>query len=203
MKKSLSSREIILISLLVCLAIGAGYVLLWYTPLTQQKDDALEQVSKLDADLIVAQVKAEEVTRMQSELDNMETEGSNARPIAKYDNLKPVMQELNTILAQTQDFSVTFGDVDTSSALVKRNITLSFQCEGYGAARDILQQLSNSKNRCMIEDLSISPAGSTPAAGIYQGPSTSSGGGAQSNAPDINSGPVAVNATLVFFEFKE
>jgi cyanate lyase len=99
--------------------------------------------------------------------------------MAPYDNVQQVMVMLNSILGQTEEYSLTFGTVsqeEGNGSVVRRPISLRFRSSSYDAAKAILQQLHDSDLRCMLDDVSIS---------------TETGGQG-----------VTVTAVLVFFEYQ-
>ena len=97
--------------------------------------------------------------------------------IADYDNLQPVMFELNSILASTQDYSLSFSTVDASQTIVRRSISIAFTTDSYASAKAVLQQLHDSSYRCMLYSVSL-------------------------NLGRDAQGPVTVSGTIVFFEYQ-
>ena len=113
---------------------------------------------------------------MERELEELFAgEGEPVR-LADYDNLQPVMLELNTVLSETEDYSLSFGTVDTSRTIVRRSISLSFTSGSYEAARATLRQLCGSAYRCLLDSVDLSIGGE-------------------------NGGSVSVNGVLLFFEY--
>ena len=102
---------------------------------------------------------------------------SPPRSLAAFDNLQPVMLELHTILADTRDYSLFFGTVDTPQSIVRREISVSFTSDSYSAAKAVLQRLHDSLYRCMLNNITIS-LGQTA------------------------DGLAAVNGSIVFFEYQ-
>ena len=177
MKRSLTAREWILLGLLGVVALVSGYVMLFYMPMTARRDAAREETELCRLQAEAAQARLEEKRRMERELEELFAgEGEPVR-LADYDNLQPVMLELNTVLSETEDYSLSFGTVDTSRTIVRRSISLTFTSGSYEEAKSVLQQLNDSAFRCMLSDLSIS-LGQT------------------------GEGLVSVSGTIVFFEYK-
>ena len=87
------------------------------------------------------------------------------------------MLELHTILADTRDYSLSFGTVDASQSIVRREISVSFTSDSYNAAKAVLRRLHGSLYRCMLNDITIS-LGQTA------------------------DGLAAVNGSVVFFEYQ-
>ena len=176
MKRSLTAREWILLGLLGVVALVSGYVMLFYMPMTARRDAAREETELCRLQAEAAQVRLEEKRRMERELEELFAgEGEPVR-LADYDNLQPVMLELNTVLSETEDYSLSFGTVDTSRTIVRRSISLSFTSGSYAAARATLRQLCGSAYRCLLDSVELSISGE-------------------------NGGSVSVNGVLLFFEY--
>ena len=176
MKRSLTAREWILLGLLGVVALVSGYVMLFYMPMTARRDAAREETELCRLQAEAAQVRLEEKRRMERELEELFAgEGEPVR-LADYDNLQPVMLELNTVLSETEDYSLSFGTVDTSRTIVRRSISLSFTSGSYEAARATLRQLCGSAYRCLLDSVDLSIGGE-------------------------NGGRVSVNGVHLFFEY--
>lgn len=156
MNRKLTAREWILLGLLAVIALVSGYVMLFRMPMTARRDTALSETELCRVEIEAAQIRAEEKRRMERELEALFADGAEPVAIADYDNLQPVMFELNTILSGAEDYSLSFGTVDTSQSIVRRSISLSFTSRSYESARDILGQLCSSAYRCLLDSVSIS-----------------------------------------------
>lgn len=177
MKRQLSARELILIGMLLVLILVGGYVLLFYMPMNSELDRLAQEQASCEDQLQVAQVQLEDKHRMERELEEIFAANPNPLSIAPYDNLQPVMFELNGVLQSTPEYTLSFGTVDTEESIVRRRIQLTYTSGSYESAKQVLQQLHDSAYRCMLDDVSISI-----------GEQDESG--------------VSVNASLVFFEYQ-
>lgn len=177
MKRQLSARELILLGLLLVLLVVGGYVMLFYMPMTNELERLEQEKLSCEDQLTVAQIQVEDKRRMERELDEIFAANPNPLSIAPYDNLQPVMFELNGILQSTPEYSLSFGTVDTEQSIVRRRIQLSYTSGSYEAAKQVLQRLHDSAFRCMLDDVSISIG-------------------------ERDEGRVSVNASLVFFEYQ-
>lgn len=175
MKRQLTAREKILLALLGVILVVCAYYLLFYTPMTAERERCISEAETCRMQTEAAGLRLEEKRRMERELDVIFSAETPPLGIADYDNLKPVMFELNTILAGAGDYSLSFGTVDASQTIVRRSISMSFNTAGYESARAILQQLHDSAYRCMLDGLNLQL--------------------------DQESG-VSVNGTIVFFEYQ-
>ena len=156
MKRSLTVREWVLLGLLAVVAVISGYVMLFYMPVTAQRDAAREETELCRLQIEASQLRLSEKRRMERELEELFAREKSPRSLAAYDNLQPVMLELHTILAEARDYSLSFGTVDASRSIVRREISVSFTCDSYDAAKTVLRRLDESLYRCMLNDITIS-----------------------------------------------
>ena len=156
MRRQLTTREWMLLALLGVLLLVSGYMLLFYMPQTAERDRCLGEAASCRTEIEAAQLRLEEKRRMERELEALFSAGEPPRSIADYDNLQPVMFELNSILASTQDYSLSFSTVDASQAIVRRSISMSFTTGTYESAKAVLQQLHDSAFRCMLDSVNVS-----------------------------------------------
>jgi len=179
MKKSkISTRDLLMLTVLAVLIIGVVYYMSFYTPLQQELSDLATQAADVDAQINVVTTKIASMDAMQRELDEI-----FARPedeiteIAPYDNKEVVLNQLNGILQRSDNYNLSFADPSVQAdGTVRRNVSMSFSCPDYDSAKSIIEDLSNCQWRCLVSNLSIS------------------GGG------DIMDGAVQVSATITFFE---
>lgn len=177
MKRKMTAREWMLLGVLAVLVLASGYVMLFYLPVTSARDSALSEAETCRLELEAAQLRLEEKRRMERELEEIFAQPGEPLSLAPYDNLQPVMVELHSILGGTEDYSLSFGTVDTEETIVRRGISLTYSTGSYAAAKDILQRLHDSAYRCMLDSVSVS-------------------------AGQDESSSVSVNSTIVFFEYQ-
>jgi len=177
MKRQLTSREWLLLGLLGVILVVSGYMMLFYMPMTTERDRCLGEAESCRTEIEAAQIRLEDKRRMERELEELFSQEVPPLSIADYDNLQSVMFELNTILAPTQDYTLSFSTVDTSQTIVRRSIALSFTTGSYAAAKTVLQQLHDSAYRCMLDSVNL-------------------------NMDQMDGGAVSVNGTIVFFEYQ-
>ncbi len=175
MRRQLTAREWMLLALLGVVLVVSAYVMLFYMPMKSERESCLAQAEECRTQTEAARLRVEEKRRMERELEELFAGDAQPLGVPDYDNLKAVMFELNSILAASQDYSLTFSTVDASQTIVRRNISISFTCAGYDAAKAILQQLHDSAFRCMLDSVSLSM--------------------------DNEQGDVSVNGNIVFFEY--
>lgn len=156
MRRQLTPREWILLGVLGVLVLISGYLLLFYMPMTEERDRCIGEAEACRMETEAAQVRLDEKHRMERELEELFSAEVPPLSIPDYDNLQPVMFELNSILAGTESYTLTFGTVDTSSSIIRRSISMTFNAVSYESARQVLQQLHDSGYRCMLDSVNIS-----------------------------------------------
>lgn len=156
MRRQLTAREWMLLGVLGVLLLVSGYMLLFYMPQTAERDRCLGEAENCRTETEAARIRLEEKERMERELEELFAAEVPPRSIPDYDNLQPVMFELNSILAGTENYTLTFGTVDDSQSIVRRSISMSFTTGSYESAKEVLQQLHDSPFRCMLDGVNIS-----------------------------------------------
>lgn len=155
MRRQLTTREWMLLALLGVIVLVSGYMLLFYMPMTTERDRCISETESCRTEIEAARLRLEEKHRMERELEELFAADVPPLSIADYDNLQPVMFELNSILASTQDYSLSFSTVDTSQTIVRRSISMSFTTDTYASAEAVLQQLHDSAFRCMLDSVNV------------------------------------------------
>lgn len=177
MRRQLTAREWMLLGLLGIMLLVSGYILLFYTPMTAERDRCISETESCRTQTEAARARLEDKHRMEQELEELFSVEPPPLSIPDYDNLQPVMFVLNSILARTQNYSLSFSTVDASQTIVRRQISMSFTADNYESAKEVLQQLHDSDYRCMLDGVSL---------GLGNG-----------------GGSVSISGTLVFFEYRK
>ena len=156
MKRKLTAREWMLLGVLVVLAVICAYVAFFYMPVTSARDTALAETQSCQEQTDAFRIRLAEKQRMERELEEIFLQDAHPLGLPDYDNLQPVIIELNGVLSFTENYSQSFDTVDDSQSVVRREIAISFTCGSYDAAKGVLQRLHDSLYRCMLNNISIS-----------------------------------------------
>ena len=194
MRRQLTVREWLLLALLGVILLVSGYISLFYMPMTSERDRCIAEAEDCRMQTEALQVRVEDKQRMERELKEIFAADPDPRSIAPYDNLKPVMHELNGTLATTREYSLNFGTVDASQPIVRRQISMNFAVGSYAAAKEVLQKLHGSDYRCMLDNVTINLG-------------QRSGGEAEiddwwNRGGEGDEGSVSVGGTIVYFEYQ-
>ena len=156
-KAKLTARESVMLVFLVVLLVGVGYYMGFYTPLQEDLSSIAMRSADAETATTTAMTKVKKMNDMQAELDEI-----FARPadeiteIAPYDNKEVVLNQLYGILGRTLEYSLNFTDPEVQDdGTVRRNISMTFQCDSYKDAKDVIRDLTDSQWRCLVSNLSV------------------------------------------------
>lgn len=153
--RKLTMRERVLLVLLAVVAVISGYVLFFYTPITERTqtlEGQLQQVTETRTQLVQ---RVENMQRMQRELEQLETAEQVPPMMPEYDNVLRVMVELDRILAGCESYSLSFQEGQTDGKVYYRQVAMPFVCRDYAQAKSVLQQLHDSTLRCMLDSVTV------------------------------------------------
>ena len=162
MKKGLTLREKVLLCILAVMLVIMGYYYLFYIP----TKDAIAQYEKdfiaIDNEIIQTEAKMIKFANMKAELNAIK-EGSSVevKELPKFDNRQNLMVQLSGILANTDNYSLSFGSVSNDGVTVSRSIDLSYTCGSYEAAKAILEEIYTGEYPCTFTNLFLSNGGKT------------------------------------------
>lgn len=174
LNRKLSTKEVVLFLVLVFAFLALLYYEVVYIPLN-------EQIASYDTTDIESQMELEEARAQKIRAMNEEMAANKAESVgvvATYNNIKNEMKALNEIVGKASTYNFSFQDPLGSGSTVRRNIDISFTADNYADAETIIRELYSCEYRLLIQDMTISP----------------------STYDDLETGDVAVNMTVTFFE---
>ena len=154
MSRSFSTKEKILLLVLVVILIGLGYYQFFYVPTMRGIEDARSEQAALQKELSAVNTKIASLTRMKQELDALSEEQRSYMP--SYNASKEEMQLLDAILANTVRYSISFPTVQRTGDQIRRNFSLNFSVNSYQEAQRVVMALAGSHYRCQVGDMSCS-----------------------------------------------
>ena len=156
LNRAFSTREKVLILILAILMLGATYYYLIINNVETTKINNQEAMSKIDSELVLQQAIDENFKRMNAELDRL-GDISLLPVVPVYDNFKKVLDELNSNLAGTISYNLSFSDPELDEKLIRRTVEVSFVCDKYESALDIITSMENSPYMSNIDTFAITP----------------------------------------------
>ena len=199
MRRRLTFRETVLLTVLLVLAAGSAYYMFFFRPNRDEKLAVDIQILAVQDQIETDQLRLARMQKMQSELEAIFADDPDPASMAPYDNGRAVLHELSAVLAGAEDYSLSFttSPSDESDDVIRRSVSMNFSCAGYEQARDILLQLHDSQYRCILENLSL-----TSRAAAETVPDDQAAGQALRASDAIPTG-MDVSATLVYFEYTD
>lgn len=171
----LTRREWIIGAVLLALFLGAVWYMGFYAPLQEELAAIEGQTLILNEQLEAAAAQVARMEEMRAELDQILAQP--VTQIAPYDNKEAVLNQLNRILRQSEEYHLTFLEPAIGAdGLVRRSVVMDFTCADFPSAQAVIGQLTVGPWRCLVGNLALT------------------------GAPDVMSGPVQVSATVTFFE---
>ncbi len=159
-KSKLTARESLMLVFLVVLLIGVVYYMGFYTPLQEELSSIAAQTADAQTQITTSMGKVSQMNKMQEELDEiLSRPADEITEIAPYDNKEVVLNQLYGILGRTADYSLSFIDPTVEDdGTVRRSISMSFTCDSYKAAKQVINDLTDSQWRCLVSNLAINSA---------------------------------------------
>ncbi len=177
MTREFTNREKVLLLVLGLLLVGLLYFQFVDQPVRKQLETARSDAEILEIQVKALDAKIVSMREMKNEMDELIASGSVSE-MGSYNNSKEEMAILNEVLENTRQYSINFANVTRDGDQIRRNFTLLFTVDDYESMEKVIQQLADSKCRCLIGDIQCS----------------------QSTRRDKDSDLITVNATATFFE---
>ena len=180
---SFSRREKFLILFLVLIVVGLAWYVLVYQRTTNEISMIESEMAANETQITQARTRVGEMNSMQAVIDEYKAKGVEPTPVPDYDNMTAVMSELNSVLARTDTYSLSFDEVKTSSesGYVLRGVRANYNCGSREEAESIIEALAKGPYPCGIDSIALSDA---------------SVGGARSSG----SAPVSATVHITYFE---
>lgn len=152
----ISKREKIMLAVLLVLIVGCVYYLFFLTPNLEQQAKLKKEITAMDDQVIMAQAKVGHLNKMKQELKEIIEQNAEIKAVPAFDNSKKLMNSLNLILGKAIRYTLSFVGTEETDGIVRREVSLTYECATYDDARAILQDIHDGKYPCVLQDVSIS-----------------------------------------------
>ncbi|MCQ2436482.1 MAG: hypothetical protein MJ101_06225 [Clostridia bacterium] len=156
MRKELTAKETVILTVLIVLIIGLVYYQFVLTPINTQIADFDSMSDTEESAIIANSARLAQKKKMENYLAALP---DDARSLPEYDNSISLMLELHTILSDATDYSLNFSGIKNEDYIVMRTVGLTFTAESYMSARRIIDDLSSGENVMRISDVTITLGG--------------------------------------------
>lgn len=179
-KKEFSKGERAAILILCVLIVAMIYYIAVVRPVRKGIESAHQERDDLEMQVTILDAQVAKLNMMQQELEDMKNGDRVVSMMPSYNAGKQEVDFLHTTLAGTEDYYIGFSALDRDGDQIRRNFSLQFRSSDYQSAVGVIDKLENSEIRCLIGDVSVSPA--------------------DNETRNIMSGQVNVNCTATFYE---
>ena len=156
MNRSLSKRETVLLVIMILLIIGIGYYKFILEPINNSVDNYMMMTQDEQDQIMQNTALIQKKKAMEAELEELFAQGTPTA-IPSFDNSGILMVELHSILDDSLDYTLSFGDTAGLKCgyLLRRPIKMEFRTADYYDARRIINRIHGSDNISQISDLEI------------------------------------------------
>lgn len=158
---SLSKREKALVLVLALVLVAVAWFALVFQRTSEEIASLDGEIANVQSEIGISQTRAAQVDAMKAAIAERKEAGEQPVEVPAYDNMTPLMGELNGVLGAADTYSISFDDVDVDSAsgYVQRGVRIEFGCGSYDVAKAIVNSLANGAFPCIIDEVSITDNG--------------------------------------------
>lgn len=151
-----SRREKFLIATLSLLLLVIGWYQLVFVTTTDQVRSLEGRIQGVEDEITEAETKISKMAEMKRVIAKRVQEGAKTTPIPDYDNIKPLMKELDGLMAKTNNYTLSFDSIDFDTGeYILRGVGMDFGCDSYEQADTIMRAIVNGPYPCIIDAVDI------------------------------------------------
>ncbi len=154
MNRVFTKREKVLLLVVIVLVIAGLYYLLVIKNLGEAQAVQTEQLDTLKTQVAAQKTLASNYAKMEKVLSEMDST-DKLSIVASYDNVGNEINELNSVLAQTSAYNISWEQPALDGQTVRRKVKISFTSGSYDAAISVIDALQNGKYRCQVGDITL------------------------------------------------
>ena len=155
LSREFTRSEKVLLVILSALLISLLYYRFVYITTEDMIADLKNKADTTQADLDMANARAQKLQSMQSELDALDLTDETSR-MESYNNSKNETAFLNQVLRGVNDYSITFAEVTREGDQIRRSFSLQFVTKDYNEAVGVVDDLTHGEYRCLVDDINYS-----------------------------------------------
>ncbi|SDB15026.1 hypothetical protein [Butyrivibrio sp. INlla16] len=155
LNRAFTKTEKILLVLLFLVIIAASYYLFVLTPIENAITSSKQEQNALTTELAATKNKIDSMQAMTEDIEA--NKNSKLSYLPSYNAGKQELDFLHDTLDRTQDYTVRFTNLTREGDLIRREWEMSFTVNSFAAAEKIIEKLEGSENRCLINDMVVTP----------------------------------------------
>lgn len=157
-----STREKILLVVLALIVVFVAWFMLVYQNTTAQITSLEAEIETAKSSIQIDEARVSQLQAMKASIEQHEAAGDQPAFVPEYDNLQPLMSELNSIMNMTENYAISFdGIAEDGGEFVQRGVRIDYSCGSYDQAEAVVYALADGAFPCSIDTVSISSAASS------------------------------------------
>ena len=157
LSRNLTKSELTLLAILIVLILGAAYFYLVDQPVRAGIAAAEAKEAALIPEVDEVNARLAEINNMENELAEMEANGHGLSYMPSYNASKAELDFLNNVLAQAEDYIISFSDVSREGDQIRRAFSLQYTARDYDEAIAIIKAMEECENRCLVGNFTVNP----------------------------------------------
>lgn len=180
MTRRFTTREKILLLLLIVILLVGLYFFLVYYPIKKDLEEIDQQKLDVAEKQDIADIREGIYDKMQAELEEIfKMPEDQITTMPDYDNVEDLMRKFNVIFEGTK-YTLSFSVEQAKDGIVTRPIQFTFRADNYEKAKTVIDDLTHTGYRCLLTNLSVSPA-----------------------SGDVESDALSISGTITFYEVEK
>ena len=155
LSRDFTRGEKALLLLLALVLVGLTYYLVVDRPVRSALESARAEKEALVTERTTLQGQIARMEKMEKELESIRA-NPGVSQMGSYNNSKAELDFLNELLAETEEYNVSFTGVTRDGDQVRRNFNLKFTVQDFATAERLLKKIYACDMRCLINDISYS-----------------------------------------------
>ena len=155
LSRDFTRGEKVLLLILALILVGLAYYLVVDRPVRAALESARAEKEAIRTELTTLQGRITRMEKMEQELNAIRANPGVSR-MGSYNNSKAELDFLNELLAETEEYNVSFTGVTRDGDQVRRNFNLKFTVQDFATAERLLKKIYACDMRCLINDISYS-----------------------------------------------
>ena len=187
-----SRREKALIMIFAIILVAIAWFWFVFRGTSDQMASLDGEIATVQSEIDIEQARVAQMNSMSKVVEQRKAEGAKKMIMPTYDNLQPLMAQLNRIMAAADTFTLTFDPLDRENPeYIKRGVRIDYSCGTYKAAEAIVNAIAGGEYPCSIDSVAIND----PTV-LQKGKSSSGIGWSSTKAND----KVSASTHVTFFE---
>lgn len=157
-----SRREKALLLALAIIVLFLAWFVFVFQRTTNEINSLESEIATVDSQTTVASAQVKRMHAMQEAIEKYKEAGISPTPVPTFDNMTPLMTELNGIMGMTTAYTLEFDalDTETSEDYILRGVAITFNCPSMADAENVVRALAKGSYPCSIDSVNITDGSS-------------------------------------------